>query len=143
LLYYNYSFIYLYKGYTSYIHISRGYVKHKMLRTTGLKHGIVNSPFRAGVNNVLGSTCMQALHGTDCKHTAQKTTNELTFHICSRIWFILQLALVNQKKFILSFHSFLGRTKLTDHGFIFHSLVQHVSSYMMSAVVQHRIYFRH
>jgi hypothetical protein len=36
LLYYNYSFICLYKGYTSYIHISRGYVKHKRLRTTGL-----------------------------------------------------------------------------------------------------------
>jgi hypothetical protein len=37
LLYYNYSFIYLYKGYASYIHISRGYVKHKKLRTTALK----------------------------------------------------------------------------------------------------------
>jgi hypothetical protein len=36
LLYYNYSFIYLCKGYASYIHISRGYVKHKRLRTTGL-----------------------------------------------------------------------------------------------------------
>jgi hypothetical protein len=36
LLYYNYSFIYLYKGYASYIHISKGYVKHKMLRTTDL-----------------------------------------------------------------------------------------------------------
>jgi hypothetical protein len=34
LLYYNYRFIYLYKGYASYIHISRGYVKHKRLRTT-------------------------------------------------------------------------------------------------------------
>jgi hypothetical protein len=34
LLYYNYSFIYLYKGYASYIHISRGYMKHKRLRTT-------------------------------------------------------------------------------------------------------------
>jgi hypothetical protein len=34
LLYYNYSFIYLYKGYASYIHISRAYVKHKRLRTT-------------------------------------------------------------------------------------------------------------
>jgi hypothetical protein len=31
-----YSFIYLYKGYASYIHISRGYVKHKRLRTTDL-----------------------------------------------------------------------------------------------------------
>jgi hypothetical protein len=38
LLYYNYSFIYLYKGYASYIHISRGYVKHKRLRTTGLDY---------------------------------------------------------------------------------------------------------
>jgi hypothetical protein len=37
LSYYNYSFIYLYKGYASYIHISRGYVKHKRLRTTVLK----------------------------------------------------------------------------------------------------------
>jgi hypothetical protein len=36
LLYYYYSFIYLYKGYASYIHISRGYVKHKRLRTTVL-----------------------------------------------------------------------------------------------------------
>jgi hypothetical protein len=36
LLYYNYSFIYLYKGYASYIHISRGCVKHKRLRTTAL-----------------------------------------------------------------------------------------------------------
>jgi hypothetical protein len=36
LLCYNYSFIYLYKGYASYIHISRGYMKHKRLRTTGL-----------------------------------------------------------------------------------------------------------
>jgi hypothetical protein len=36
LLYYNYSFMYLYKGYASYIHISRGYVKHKRLRTTAL-----------------------------------------------------------------------------------------------------------
>jgi hypothetical protein len=34
LLYYNYSFIYLYKGYASYIHISRRYVKHKRLKTT-------------------------------------------------------------------------------------------------------------
>jgi hypothetical protein len=34
LLYYNYSFIYLYKGYARYIHISRGYVKHERLRTT-------------------------------------------------------------------------------------------------------------
>jgi hypothetical protein len=34
LLYYNYSFIYLYKRYASYIHIPRGYVKHKRLRTT-------------------------------------------------------------------------------------------------------------
>jgi hypothetical protein len=37
LLYYNYSFIYLYKGYANYIHISRGYVKHKRLRTTDLE----------------------------------------------------------------------------------------------------------
>jgi hypothetical protein len=37
LLYYNYSFIYLYNGYASYIHISRGYVKHKRLRTTALE----------------------------------------------------------------------------------------------------------
>jgi hypothetical protein len=36
LLYYIYSFTYLYKGYASYIHISRGYVKQKRLRTTGL-----------------------------------------------------------------------------------------------------------
>jgi hypothetical protein len=36
LLYYTYSFIYIYKGYASYIHISRGYVKHKRLRTTAL-----------------------------------------------------------------------------------------------------------
>jgi hypothetical protein len=36
LLYYNCSFIYLYKGYARYIRISRGYVKHKRLRTTGL-----------------------------------------------------------------------------------------------------------
>jgi hypothetical protein len=36
LLYCNYSFIYLYKGYASYIHISRGYLKYKRLRTTGL-----------------------------------------------------------------------------------------------------------
>jgi hypothetical protein len=39
LLYYNYSFIYLYKGYASYIHISRGYVKHKRLRNTALGNG--------------------------------------------------------------------------------------------------------
>jgi hypothetical protein len=38
LLYYNYSFNYLYKGYASYIHISRRYVKHKRLRTTGLEN---------------------------------------------------------------------------------------------------------
>jgi hypothetical protein len=38
LEYYNYSFIYLYKGYASYMHISRGYVKHKRLRTTALAH---------------------------------------------------------------------------------------------------------
>jgi hypothetical protein len=31
LLCYNYSFIYLYKGYASYIHISRGYVKHSFI----------------------------------------------------------------------------------------------------------------
>jgi hypothetical protein len=37
LLCYNYSFIYLYKGYASYIHISRGYVNHKMLRTSVLE----------------------------------------------------------------------------------------------------------
>jgi hypothetical protein len=37
LLYYNCSFIYLYKGHASYIHISRGYVKHKRLRTTDLR----------------------------------------------------------------------------------------------------------
>jgi hypothetical protein len=37
LLYYNYSFVYLYKGYASYIHIPRGYVKHERLRTTGLE----------------------------------------------------------------------------------------------------------
>jgi hypothetical protein len=37
LLYYNYSFIYLYKGHASYIHISRGYMKHKRLRPTGLE----------------------------------------------------------------------------------------------------------
>jgi hypothetical protein len=36
LLYSKYSCIYLYKGYASYIHISRGYVKHERLRTTGL-----------------------------------------------------------------------------------------------------------
>jgi hypothetical protein len=36
LLYYNYSCIYLYKGYASYIYISRGCVKHKRLRTTDL-----------------------------------------------------------------------------------------------------------
>jgi hypothetical protein len=36
ILYRNYSFIYLYKGYASYIHISRRYVKHKRLRTTDL-----------------------------------------------------------------------------------------------------------
>jgi hypothetical protein len=41
LLYYNHSFIYLYKGYVSYIHISRGYVKHKSLRTTGLENVVV------------------------------------------------------------------------------------------------------
>jgi hypothetical protein len=39
LLYYNYSSIYLYKGYASYIHISRRYVKHKRLRTTALRYG--------------------------------------------------------------------------------------------------------
>jgi hypothetical protein len=44
LLYYNYSCIYLYKGYASYIHISRGYVKHKMLRTTGLADAGVVKP---------------------------------------------------------------------------------------------------
>jgi hypothetical protein len=45
LLYYNYSFIYLYKGYASYIHISRGYVKHKRLRITDLdnNHLLVQS----------------------------------------------------------------------------------------------------
>jgi hypothetical protein len=37
LLYSNYSFIYLYKGYASYIHISRGYMKHKIFRTTALR----------------------------------------------------------------------------------------------------------
>lgn len=36
LLYYNYSFVYLYKGYASYIPISRGYVKHKILGNTEL-----------------------------------------------------------------------------------------------------------
>jgi hypothetical protein len=40
LLYYNYSFIYLYKGYASYIHISRWYVKHKWLRTTALEENV-------------------------------------------------------------------------------------------------------
>jgi hypothetical protein len=38
LLYYNYSFIYLYKGYASCIYIFRGYVKHKRMRTTDLRH---------------------------------------------------------------------------------------------------------
>jgi hypothetical protein len=33
---YIYVLFYLYKEYASYIHISRGYVKHKRLRTTGL-----------------------------------------------------------------------------------------------------------
>jgi hypothetical protein len=33
---YIYVLFYLYKGYASYIHISRGYVKHKRLRTTAL-----------------------------------------------------------------------------------------------------------
>jgi hypothetical protein len=51
LLYYNYSFIYLYKGYASYIHNSRGYVKHKRLRITALYNrltdgGEVVSPTR-------------------------------------------------------------------------------------------------
>jgi hypothetical protein len=41
LLYYNYSFIYVYKGYASYIHISRGYVKHKRLRTTDLENLLI------------------------------------------------------------------------------------------------------
>jgi hypothetical protein len=36
LLYYNYSCIYLYKFYASYIHISRGDVKHNSLRTTAI-----------------------------------------------------------------------------------------------------------
>jgi hypothetical protein len=42
MLNYNYNFIYLYKGYASYIHISRGYVKHKRLRTTALAYGEQN-----------------------------------------------------------------------------------------------------
>jgi hypothetical protein len=36
--YNNYSFIYLYKGYASYIHIARAYLKHKRLRTTALRN---------------------------------------------------------------------------------------------------------
>jgi hypothetical protein len=40
ILYYKYSFIYLYKGYASYIHISRGYVKHKRFRTTVLRNTV-------------------------------------------------------------------------------------------------------
>jgi hypothetical protein len=62
-------------------------------------------------------------------NTAQKTTNELTLHIWTMQDMIhkLQLASMNQKKFVFSFHSFPGRTKLTDRGFIFHSPVQHVS----------------
>jgi hypothetical protein len=46
LLYYNYSFIYLYKGYASSIHIFRGYVKHKMLRTTALDNIYLDSAQR-------------------------------------------------------------------------------------------------
>jgi hypothetical protein len=38
LLYYDYNFIYLYQGYASYIHIFRGYVKHKSLRTTAVDY---------------------------------------------------------------------------------------------------------
>jgi hypothetical protein len=53
LLYYNYSFIYLYKGYASFIHISRGYVKHKMLRTTGLENVGASTS-----HNPMGSHCL-------------------------------------------------------------------------------------
>jgi hypothetical protein len=53
LLYYNYSFIYLYKGYASYIHISRGYVKHKRLRTTGLEYIYYAVSFGTGLRSHL------------------------------------------------------------------------------------------
>jgi hypothetical protein len=52
LLYYNYSFIYLYKEYASYIHISRGYVKHKRLRTTVLVQGVNDLKLKEVLENV-------------------------------------------------------------------------------------------
>jgi hypothetical protein len=54
LLYYNYSFIYVYKGYASYIHICRGYVKHKRLRTTDLDYVASNGKKKGIAIHVTG-----------------------------------------------------------------------------------------
>jgi hypothetical protein len=55
---YNYSFIYLYKGYASYIHISRGYVKHERLRTTDLHlHNKHKNQIRYSYLRVLHHLC--------------------------------------------------------------------------------------
>jgi hypothetical protein len=53
LLYCNYSFICLYKGYASYVHISRGYVKHKRLKTTVLDPKKLGSTFFRSVDELL------------------------------------------------------------------------------------------